>query len=341
MPRIRMLFAAMLLALMTPCSAHEEVAQEMRKAATAWIASLPQDLREQATFDLGSEERLNWHFVPRGRKGVPLGSQQPESLKHVHHLLQIALSERGYLQATTIINLEILLREIEQSRGPTRDPALYYLTVFGAPATNATWGWRFEGHHLSLNFLIVDGREVTIAPNFFGSNPAKVMQGPRQGLRLLKDEEDLGRELARSLDPEQKAIAVFSDRAPADIITGNSRQARRLDPGLTFEKMNQAQRALLTRLVETYLRRYRSALAESDLERIQRSGWPNVSFSWAGSVEPGQGHYYRVQGPTFLLEYDNTQNRANHIHTVWRDYEHDFGLDLLQEHYRSSTHPDH
>jgi hypothetical protein len=243
------------------------------------------------------------------------------------------------MKATTIMSLDEILRDMENGTGPVRDPELYYVSIFGKPEATGTWGWRVEGHHLSLNFLIVDGKEITVTPSFFGSNPAEVRQGPRIGLRVLGTEEDLGRQLVKSFTDEQKKIVIYTNAAPREIITGNNRKATALTPtGLVASKMDKTQQKLLQQIIEEYVRNYRPELADDDLKKIEKAGWGKIFFAWAGGLEPGEGHYYRVQGPTFLMEFDNTQNNANHIHTVWRDFEHDFGEDLLREHYDSVPH---
>jgi hypothetical protein len=196
-----------------------------------------------------------------------------------------------------------------------------------------------EGHHLSLNFTIADAHHVAVTPSFFGSNPGEVRSGARKGLRVLAGEEDLGRLLVKSLNEEQRKKAVFETKAPSDIITGAQRRVKALEPaGVALKELDQDQARMLWSLLEEYVRRYRPELAEEDLSRIEKAGRDKISFAWAGSVEPGQGHYYRVQGPTFLLEYDNTQNNANHIHAVWRDLKNDFGDDLLRRHYEEHPH---
>jgi hypothetical protein len=220
-----------------------------------------------------------------------------------------------------------------------RDPELYYLTVFGTPGSQAPWAWRLEGHHLSLNFTVAGGASVSVTPSFLGSNPARVVTGPREGLRVLAAEEDLARELVRSLSEEQRKAAIYDAKAPDDIITGADRKARQLSPpGLAVGQMTPGQVELLKRLLEEYVHRYRPELAESDMKKIETAGMDKVSFAWAGATEPGKGHYYRLQGPSFVMEYDNTQNNANHVHTVWRDLQNDFGEDLLRKHYDESHH---
>jgi hypothetical protein len=211
------------------------------------------------------------------------------------------------------------------------------VSIFGSPGK--TWGWRVEGHHLSVNFTVVEGKEISAAPSFFGSNPAEVKQGPRKGLRILAAEEDLARELVKSLDAAQRKTAILTNVAYKDIITGAQRKVQPLAPaGLSAADMTSAQSDLLQKLVREYVYRQRPEGAGRDLEKIQKAGWTKVSFAWAGGLERGEGHYYRVQGPTFLLEYDCTQNDANHIHAAWRDFENDFGEDLLRKHYEEVPH---
>ena len=315
------------------------VSEEMAAAANNLLATLNTEQAAKAKYPLADNERFNWHFVPRERKGLPLKEMTPEQKHLAHALLSTAMSHRGYLKASTIMSLEQVLRDLEQGKGPTRDPELYFVTIFGAPDPKGTWGWRVEGHHLALNFMLVGGKEVSVTPSFLGSNPGEIREGPRKGLRVLGVEEDLARQLVRSLNDEQKKVAIYTNSAPREIITGNDRKAKALNPmGISSAKLNKAQTELLWRVIKEYVYRYRPELADQDLSRIEKGGAKSLYFAWAGSVEPKEGHYYRVQGPTFLLEYDNTQNNANHVHAVWRDFEHDFGDDLLRQHYERVPH---
>jgi len=315
------------------------VAEDMAAAANHWLATLTAEQAAKATYPLADKERFNWHFIPRERKGLPFKEMAPEQKHLAHALLSTALSHRGYLKASTIMSLEQVLRDLEQGKGPTRDPELYFVTVFGKPDSKGTWGWRLEGHHLSLNFLLVDGKEISVTPSFLGSNPGEVREGPRKGLRVLGSEEDLARKLVSSLTEEQKRVAVYTNTAPREVITGNDRKANALTPtGISAAKLNKTQSELLWQLIREYVYRYRPEIADQDLKKIEKAGTRTLYFAWAGSEEPKKGHYYRVQGPTFLLEYDNTQNDANHIHAVWRDFEHDFGDDLLRDHYDRVAH---
>ncbi|MBI4661344.1 MAG: DUF3500 domain-containing protein [Verrucomicrobia bacterium] len=314
-------------------------AEEMAGAANNFLASLSSEQRAKAIFEVNSDERFNWHFIPRARKGLPWKEMTPEQRPLAHALLGSALSQRGYMKAATIMSLEQILKELEQGKGPTRDPELYFLSLFGKPDTKEVWGWRVEGHHLALNFTLVPGKPISVTPSFFGSNPAEVRNGPRKGLRTLAHEEDVARQLVLTLTDEQKKVAIYTNVAPRDIITATDRKARLLQPeGLAMNKMTKAQCEILWDLLQEYVRRNRAELADKDLERIQQAGLDKVYFAWAGPTERGKGHYYRIQGPTFLVEYDNTQNDANHIHAVWRDLQNDFGDDVLKKHYEEHPH---
>ena len=310
---------------------------EMAWAANNFLSALTPDQRAKATFELADEERFDWHFIPKARKGLPFKEMTAAQQKLAHALLSSGLSQRGYAKATTIMSLDQILADIEQGKGPKRDSDLYYFTVFGDPTSNAAWGWRVEGHHLSLNFVVKGGQVLAATPAFFGSNPAEVKSGPRQGLRVLGAEEDLGRQFVTALTAEQKKVAIITNIAPNEIITSNSRKAQLLDPpGVTAAEMTASQKELLVNLVREFAFRHRAELAEQDLAKIEKAGWDKLHFAWAGGLEPGEGHYYRIQGPTFLVEFDNTQNNANHIHTVWRDFENDFGEDVLRKHYEEA-----
>ncbi len=330
---------AVLSARAHPAADSRAVVEEMAAAANNFLVTLTAEQGAKAAYALNDNERFNWHFIPRERKGLPLKEMTPEQKHLAHALLSTALSHRGYVKASTIMSLEQVLRDLEQGKGPTRDPELYFVTIFGKPDPKGTWGWRVEGHHLALNFMLIDGKEVSVTPSFLGSNPGEIREGPRKGLRVLGAEEDLARQLVRSLNDEQRKVAIYTNSAPREIITGNDRRAKALTPmGISAAKLNKAQTELLWHVIKEYVYRDRPELADQDLKRIEKGGAKNLYFAWAGSVEPKEGHYYRVQGPTFLMEYDNTQNNANHIHAVWRDFEHDFGDDLLRQHYERVPH---
>lgn len=323
------------------CSARAHAPEEeMAEAAVHFLAALPPDLKAKAVFAWDDAEKFNWHFIPKSRKGLSIKEMRGDQRSLAYGLLSSALSHRGYLKATTIMSLEQILQDIEQGRGPVRDPDLYFVSIFGQPSAKGTWGWRFEGHHLSMSFTMVNGKYVSATPSFFGTNPGEVREGPRKGLRVMGEEEDLGRALAKSLSPEQAKLAIFSETAPPDVITGADRNARLLEPlGLPLAKLNAKQAETFWRIVETYVGRARGELASAELAEIKASGPDKLHFAWAGPLEVGKGHYYRIQGPTFLIEYDNTQNNANHVHAVWRDLKNDFGDDILRRHYEENPHP--
>ncbi|HZS50819.1 MAG TPA: DUF3500 domain-containing protein [Bryobacterales bacterium] len=311
----------------------------MADAAKHFLASLTPEQRAKATFPMDSEERLNWHFIPRVRKGLPLREMDGAQKDLAHAFLAAGLSQRGYMKATTIMSLDQILKDMEQGKGPQRDPEGYFFSVFGEPSENGTWGWRVEGHHVSLNFTVIKGQMIASSPSFFGANPAEVKQGPRKGLRTLAREEDLARELLASLDAKQKAIAVIDKTAPKDILTYNKRKVDPENPkGIAGSKLTKKQMEILTSLIEEYADNMPEEIAKTRMDAVHKAGMEKIYFAWAGGPDKGQGHWYQVQGPTFLIEYDNTQNDANHIHSVWRDFHGDFGEDLLAAHYLQTPH---
>lgn len=311
---------------------------DMAADAKAFLASLPAAQKEQAMQEFKSDARLDWHYVPKERQGLAIKELNKKQLDLLHALLDSALSQRGYIKATTIISLEKVLHELE-NKNAIRDVGAYYILFFGEPSENENWGWRFEGHHLSINLTLVGGKAVSGTPIFYGSNPGEVQEGPRKGTRPLAQEEDLGRKLMNALDDEQRRAAIFSDKAPKEIFTRAEKTVKPLEQkGIAFGEMNKQQGELLLALIKEYTHRYRDEIADADWKKIKEAGLENIYFAWAGGIEKGEGHYYRIQGPTFVLEYDNTQNDANHVHTVWRDFENDFGVDLLKDHYLRESH---
>ena len=311
---------------------------ELADAANNFLAALTSEQKARAVFELKSDERVNWHFIPKERKGLPFKEMTPAQKHLAHALLGSILSQRGVFKVATLMSMEQILFELENN-APHRDADFYFVSIFGTPGKDV-WSWRIEGHHLSMNFMVRGDTVLANTPSFIGANPGEVRSGPRKGLRLLALEEDLGRQLAKSLDENQRKLGILAIEAPRDIITGNSRKAKPLEPaGLPATQLNPQQQQLLKKLIEEYVYRHRPEIAKMDREKIEAAGWQQISFAWAGSLESGKGHYYRIQGPTFLLEYDNTQNNANHIHTVWRDFENDFGDDALRKHYEQTAHP--
>lgn len=310
--------------------------KEIEKAAKEFIVSLDAPLRQQACMTWEDAERFNWHFVPRERKGLPLRAMSAAQRGKAYELLKLCMSADGYKKAAAIVEMELVLRVLE-SRGDDdeyRNPGKYYFTIFGDPGTAKPWGWRMEGHHLSLNFSAVDKTLLSGTPAFMGANPAIVPDGPKKGLQILKEESVLGFQLLHMLDAEQLKVAMVAETAPADIITGNKRKAWLQDPpGLPYSQLKPAQQQLLKKLLAVYIDRYTKLMADILWKEVEQAGWDKLHFAWAGGREWGIGHYYRIQGPTFIIEYDNTQNKANHVHTSFRDLKNDFGEDMLKQHY--------
>ena len=306
----------------------------MRAVARAFLDSLDDGQREVATYDLGDPERYRWQYTPGRRAGLALEDMDGSQRDLAMSLVDAALSTSGARAARAVMRLESVLRRLEEQIGrpgsERRNPEHYWFTVFGDPAGEGPWAWRVGGHHLCLHFTIVDDR-VAVTPLFLGANPARVPAGPEEGLRVLGAEEDLARDLLASLDEDQRRRAVVSSRAPDDILTGNAVRAEiaAVPTGIAITALRADQRVRLERLVEHYRRR---------VARPPAVDLAGAAFAWAGGTEPGQGHYYAVRTPTLLLEYDNTQNGANHVHTVWRDRKRDWGEDLLAHHYHRA-HP--
>ena len=325
---------------MSRAVAKQRAAVAMATSASAFLATLSAEQRTKALFGFEDEQRRDFFFVPRARFGVPLKDLDEKQRRLAMDFLRTGLGVAGYQKATTIISLEPVLFELEGAkRIHPRDPELYYISIFGTPSPKTPWGWRFEGHHLSVNVTVVGGELIATAPLFMGSNPAEVREGPRKGLRALAGEEDEARMLVQSLDVNQRAVAIYQEKAPSDILTMNHRKVDPLKPeGLAASAMKSEQRKQLMKLIDVYLARMPEDVASERRAKLTAGGLDKISFAWAGGIERGDYHYYRVQGPTFLIEYDDTQNNANHIHSVWRDFNGDFGTDLLAEHYRAQPH---
>ena len=310
--------------------------------AGAFLSTLSARGRGSATFGFDDPERMNWGYVPKRRAGIPLGDMNARQRDAAFTLLGTGLSERGVALAHGVIELEGTLREMEgmvTSLLLGRDPDRYFMSLFVGPGGAHPWGWRFEGHHLSVNVTELGPHGQVVAPLFVGANPARVPSGPKQGHRLLAGEEDLGFELLRSLDAGQRARAVIAAKAFGDIVTGSDPAVQAMAfAGLPASEMTAEQQRVLRRLLELYAGRMAASAASRGLRRIDEVGFERLHFAWAGAGEPGEPHYYRIHGPTVLVEYDNAQGGANHIHTVWRDLENDFGGDLLRKHYVRQPH---
>ncbi len=318
-----------------------EIAQELATSAQRFIDAL--DPGMQAKFLFQDAERGNFHFFPIARRGVPLKDLKDGQRQLGYALLTGALSHVGNQKAFSIMSLGDYLRETDEMPNKYRDSDQYYFAIFGTPSPDGTWGYRVEGFHLSVNVTIVDGRWISVTPSFFGVIPATVPDGPRKGLQVLKNETELARALAKSFDAEQRKVGFgeipdFLTETVGGLTTGNQRRIERHQPrGVPAGKMTHAQRETLMKLVREHIGRVRKELADQDLARIDRGGVENIHFIWAGGLEPGQPHHYMIQGPTFLIEYDNTQDDANHVHCVYRDFDNDFG-DAMLRHYHKHHH---
>lgn len=309
----------------------------MAEATRQFMNSLSPQQRTMAVLSFDDGQRQDWHYIPKPRKGIPCKLLADTQTQLANALLDTGLSRQGRVKKSNIISLEPILGELEQGSGGERNAQLYYFCVFGAPQPSKPWGWSFEGHHLSLNYTILGDSHVASTPSFFGAHPAEIQHAPRKGLRTLPSEEDLARALLKSLDEGQRMKAVLSKNAPADILSGHSRKADPISPsGLPANRLQEKQADILMKLVNEYATNMPPSIAAARITKVRSAGVGNIYFAWAGGFERGQPHYYRIQGPAFLIEYDNTQNNANHIHSVWRDFDGDFGADLLAEHYKSA-----
>jgi len=322
--------------------ASQRSAAAMSGAATKFLAALTPEQRQKAVFTFDSDERLKWHFIPNEmfpRKGVTFKEMSEPQRALAHDLLKTGLSARGHMTATSIMELEKVLLAIEGGVRFPRDHEAYRISIFGTPGDKAAWGWRLEGHHISVRFDIVGGNATASSPAFFGSNPAEVRDGPMKGTRVLGPEEDAARALLDSLDEAQRTTAVVLPEAPTDILTMIAPKVDPLSPaGIKASSLTKPQHQRLMDLIDVYTGLMAPDIAAERMSRLRKAGLDNITFAWAGETAKGKKHYYRIQGPTFLVEYDNTQNDGNHIHSVWRDFNGDFGRDLLREHLKSQPH---
>lgn len=334
-----LLIALQLVAWQTAAAHANSPAESMTAAAQAFLASLTPEQRTEATVPFDSPERRDWHNIPKDdRKGVEFGKLSDEQQQLALALLQAALSDEGYDKALKIMSLENNLREGEKNLtgAPLRDPERYYITIFGEPAATGVWGWSFEGHHFSQNLVVSDGKVVGDTPSFWGANPATVSifiaGGPEVGTRTLAKEEQLAFDLLASLEPAQAASAVIAQKAPADYRgPGQPEPPRSAPEGIPAKELTEPQKETLRSLLAAYAGNLAPELAAARLAEIDASGFDRVHFAWLGAPKPGVGHAYRIQGPTFSLELVNIQsdpagNPANHIHSVWRSLNHDFGV---------------
>ena len=343
MKRYTSLFLVLLCFMAFQAVGKVTLSQQMRTTAETFLATLTSEQKAVANLPFDSEWRFDWNYTPRQRKGLPLKQMNEAQRKAAMSLVKIALSDKGMEKTEAIIGLEYVLRQVEKrpENDTYRDPENYAFAIFGTPDAKQPWAWSMEGHHLSLHFTLVDGK-VEFLPSFFGSNPGIVLPGfIQEGKQVLKDEADAAFQLLNSFDEQQLKKVLISEKAPSDLLTTNKRRVE-LDKheGLALRDMKPAQQEIFKGLINTYLSRYHVTLKDQELSRISKADLNEICFVWMGNKEPtigvGKGHYYRIHGPTLLIEYDNTQNNGNHVHSVVRDLTNDWGEDLLKMHYEAS-----
>lgn len=306
------------------------------EAVSSFMEALPNDeLRDVVSFDLDGEEREAWHFIPKDRIGLHLRDLDEAGQARFMALVKSLFSEEGFATVEQIRNLESVLKVIEgEGAAFDRNPLLYTVAVFGAADVQKPWGLRYEGHHLSFNWTFAGGKVISSSPEFMGSNPAVVLSGPQKGLHTLGERKKMGLALLESFDEKQRGVAVIGEKAPSDIVTSSDRVAAiEGNYGLKFGEMTELQQRFVMELLTAFASTQREDVAKARLGAVQAEGMQNLTFAWMGDTTGAKGHYYRIQGPSFVAEYDNVQNGANHIHTVWRDFDGDFGRDVLKEHH--------
>jgi hypothetical protein len=321
-------------------SAPSAAGKSMTDAANAFLTGLDAEQRSKASFKFEDDSRFEFRYTPRARTGLPLKAMNEAQRTKAQALLKTGLSMRHHGDDDHFAGerAEGDRAGADEPNAIVRDPELYFVSIYGTPG-KSPWGWKFEGHHISVNFTLIDDKPIVFSPSFFGSNPAVVREGPQKGTRALREEEDTARELMAAFDDTQRAKVIFDVKAPGEMITGEGRESKPLEPGgMSYATMTPAERRLLEKVIDVYLGRVAPELAKVRLEALQKAGMDKITFGWAGVMQVGGPHYYRIQGPTFLVEYDNTQNDNNHIHSVWRDFNGDFGRDLLREHYKTNAH---
>jgi hypothetical protein len=321
---------------MTAQPAHSNAVSQMTEACSNFLNSLNPEQKAKATYSYLDGERIFWYYPPLNRHGLPLREMDAQQRKLAYAVMASGLTDKSYEQAKLIIEHEDILGplEVEQDKVTfLRDTERYYFTIFGEPGGSDPWGWRVEGHHVCLNYSIWKDKVISVTPFFFGANPAEVRKGPKNGLRILGDREDLAFELMESLDAGQQSKAIIYDEAPLDILTYNSSKVSLpREEGLAASKMSGTQQEMLMALVTLYVSQVRSDVAQERLDAFKTNGIDGIHLAWAGPVDKGKAHYYRLHGGDFLVEFDNRQDGANHIHSVYRDVENDFASDVLRQH---------
>ena len=308
--------------------------------ATDLLNSLSDSQKEVVSFALEDPAKTRWHYLPHSsfkREGLPLSDMTPIQVQKTYAILEAYLSESGYDQMEQIIDLENYLAVVENNPAK-RDPTKYYLAVYGNPHRDSLWAWSFEGHHISLNFTVSPDK-IAFAPAFWGSNPGIVPDGPEKGKIVLRKDHDWGLELIQSLSPKQLIQTLVSSQTYGEILTSNQAAVEFIpNNGISYGQLNRGQKKQLKEIIYLHLDRMEKAVSQKARQLLEEEIWNNITFSWAGKIEKLKAHYYRIQGQTFLIEYDNSQNKANHIHVVWREFKGDFGKDLIREHYLKEGH---
>ncbi|HEY7327098.1 MAG TPA: DUF3500 domain-containing protein [Gemmataceae bacterium] len=312
--------------------------ERMCDAAAKLVNGLNDDQKSMGLFTFDDKERTNWHFVPLQdakknptRKGLRFELMSVEQKDTAKALLRAGTSRAGYEKASTIMSLESILADLEMGGAMVRKPGWYFVSIFGTPLKSGKWGWRIEGHHLSLNFVVDQGKIVASTPAFFGANPAEIKMGSRKGFRTLPEAEDLAKQLFASLDEDQRKIALQKAQFP-EIEQGKAAANPGAPNGLPAAKMNENQRGLLMKLVQAYAERMPPEVAQAEMAEVNSAGTDKIHFAFAQSADkPGKPYTYHIQGPTFLIEFlnvqeDSARNPANHIHSCWRDLKGDFGI---------------
>ena len=319
-------------------------AELLTLAAKSLMNSLTEEQQAKALFEVGSEEWTNFAIIPWGPNGLKFEEMKQGQISLFHAVMSAGLSRAGYHKAASIIALEEYLVEMElAATGESPDfhgTKNYNFAIFGTPLPGATWSIRIHGHHLYLSFGVQDGEIVSTGPSYFGAQPNEVIDGPRKGWYVLHDEQNQGRDLFLSLNADQRKAAIIADEMPNDVFSGNNVEIHNLksDKGVWYGDLNEKQQDMLKALVMEHVYDVPQDLAHLRIEKINRGGWSNIRFSWIGSTKSKEKMYYRAEGPEFMVEYCVTAVGENHIHTVWREFDGDFGRDILADHFKSSPH---
>ncbi len=329
--------------LFVPCTLIAQNNPVDFSSALTVINSLDSIQKSKSVFPFDDMSRYDWNYLPPSliqRRGVRLKDLDSTQKKNAYTLLRSFLSDKGFSRTQEIMNNEYYLKELEPNM-IHRIPENHFIAFYGTPAKDSIWGWKFSGHHIALNFTVVNN-ELALTPIFFGVYPAEIKEGKNKGRRIIKDEEDIGFELINMLTSEQKSVTIFQKNAFRDIVTANAIQVGPLPAvGIVAKDLTAQQKNILNKLIASHLSSMPTEIAQMRMKRIVSEDLNQIRFGWAGGLTKGVSHYYRIQGKTFLVEFDNTTHNANHIHIVWRDFDGDFGVDLLKEHYKKSKHHNH